>query len=409
MNITTIAPSYSFKSTKKDKTAFNNIPVSKKPLLAYQSMHEIQPYGNFSSLGENIANSITSIKEGVINIKDNIYAKIAAQKLKMQRKIIDKKVKDLNKQHSILKNKQDTLTQEQLLHSINKIFKDAHLKIAPMNFKNVTNEELLNFFEQYIQYYSINGKDALINASITQARAENMREKVMADIMKELKKGADYYTTPKIREHLTASLVPIAPNKNLTNISQYIDEIKTTYITYRENSEKINNLLDAFRELSKNYFTEAGDKLQDTLNLKKDNLYRILERIPVIGIIPKGFRIHEQYSMIKTMLQDYAAVTECYLQNGANPVMVEYSKQYDIIIDYIKTVLPKFKKQENIQLLESMIDKINTAKEKKDMVYKNLVKIFLVKGTKLTKACKQIKTKEQIELALKLASSLLKC
>ena len=109
------------------------------------------------------------------------------------------------------------------------------------------------------------------------------------------------------------------------------------------------------------------------------------------------------------MLQDYAAVTECYLQNGANPVMVEYSKQYDIIIDYIKTVLPKFKKQENIQLLESMIDKINTAKEKKDMVYKNLVKIFLVKGTKLTKACKQIKTKEQIELALKLASSLLKC
>ncbi len=391
MNIR-INPQSHFTANKKSNAPPKDIPFTNTPLTAnYMKVKDPIEEG-FTQIGENIAQGIADT--------------ITTQKTKWQKAKIAKKVKVLNSNLAELSAQQNIFTENQLLNNINQAFQKVRLKITPMNFKDVTKEELLKFLKYYIEYYSVNGKDALIKASLEQTQAENMRSNVINDIITSLKKGAASYTTPTIRELLTTSLNPLNLNKNLENSEQYIEGIKNVYKIHLENSEKINNLLEAFRDLSKNYFTKTSSKLEEIMNLKQESLYKYLERIPKVGIIPKGFRVKEQHEMIKAMLLDYADATECYIKNGADPIIVQYSKQHKDFTEYLNSIIPEFKHEENIQAIRNMIENINKTNKNRNTVYNNLLKIYIGKGSKLKTACKQIKTKGKIELGAKLITTL---
>ena len=397
-----------FTAKNKNKHKSRHIPLSKKPIISCYNpkLYENPIQRGLEAFAKNLAIGIADVQNLLEQGKNKISLNINSQIQKWEKAVIKHKVQKLNTKLNTLQSQKNTITTNNLLNRINGSFYDVNLKITPMNFQNVTNDELFNFFNLYIQYYAQNGKNALIKASKEQALAEKERSKVIDEITQSLRKGPEHYTTKEMRTNLTTTLTPVNPKNNLENSAQYIDEIKAIYKIHSDNSEKINKLLESFRELSKNYFTETSGKLQNILDLKKDTPYKYLEKIPKVGILPRMFRVKEQYKMIKNMLLDYADASQCYIEKGTQPTMTEYFNQNKIISDYIKSTQTKFKDANNTQILQSMLEKLNNISEKKDAVYKNLLNIYANKGVKLTKACKQIKTKGKIELGTKLVSIL---
>ena len=376
-----------------------NIPYIKMPIVANHSLYKESNSEGILSVLQDKYNQLVKVKQKIIvKLKDN-------KEKKRQEKVI-KNINSLNNQYLLLL-QQENIDSEELLNKINQSYSNLKINIVPMTFSGLTREEMLEVYKNSIQYYSKNGEQALIEKTRELTRSEEQREIVLDEIFKLLHKDIEYYVSSEIAKKLTTTLHPISPNKNLESSEELSGEIKNIYKIFQVNSEKVNNLLLSFRALSKNYFTVTADNIEEVLNLKKGNLCALLERVPLAGLLPKAFRVKEQCKAIDILLENYKNITDAYVQNGTQKVMLEYFNQYQIVIDYLKSVLPKFEKAGNIQLLNTITEDITDSYEKKVEVYKNLLNIYSNKGLKIEKAGAKIKKNAKIELAFKYVSTLL--
>ena len=376
-----------------------NIPYIKTPIVANHSLYKESNSEGILSVLQDKYNQLVKVKQKIIvKLKDN-------KEKKRQEKVI-KNINSLNNQYLLLL-QQENINSEELLNKINQSYSNLKINIVPMTFSGLTREEMLEVYKNSIQYYSKNGEQALIEKTRELTKSEEQRKIVLDEIFKLLHKDIEYYVSSEIAKKLTTTLHTISPNNNLESSEELSGEIKNIYKIFQVNSEKVNNLLLSFRALSKNYFTVTADNIEEVLNLKKGNLCALLERVPLAGLLPKAFRVKEQCKAIDILLENYKNITDAYVQNGTQKVMLEYFNQYQIVIDYLKSVLPKFEKAGNIQLLNTIIEDITDSYEKKVEVYKNLLNIYSNKGLKIEKAGAKIKKNAKIELAFKYVSTLL--
>ena len=168
---------------------------------------------------------------------------------------------------------------------------------------------------------------------------------------------------------------------------------------YLDNSVDVEPAMLIFKELSRNYFVQAGKSMKEIFDLKNDTATKWLERIPKIGLITKALRVKDQIKLSKCVLKDYEDISKKYVQNGIMPIFNHYEEGYKTIEKYI--VEHSAKTDEYKEYTNSYLKKIKEAREKRIKTNNKMLDIFATNGYNLVKSCDKVKKDGSKELIKK--------
>jgi hypothetical protein len=155
-----------------------------------------------------------------------------------------------------------------------------------------------------------------------------------------------------------------------------------------------------FDEIIKNYFTINASKLQEIYEIENNKTIKILERVPKLGIIPKGLRVFEQWNLANCITKDFKDVTDKHVYMGIHRIAKKYDEQFKNILDFAQKHKGKFSKN-NDYFIESMIEMIRHIHYDREKVYSILYDRFITGGSNIKKICQKTKVRGGASLARK--------
>ncbi len=181
---------------------------------------------------------------------------------------------------------------------------------------------------------------------------------------------------------------------------KYISNLNKLCESFFINSKILDNSISGFNIIVKNFFAKSSIKLKEIFNLQNDKKIKWLERIPKLGIIPKGLRVYEQNSLANCIVKDFKEITKNQVENEMHVAIREFQWQYRTIADYINRHKDKFDNDTN-KYSKIMLNKLESCKEKRMKTYGSIFDIFSSGGCNVKNICNQIKTKGIISLTQK--------
>lgn len=369
----------------------------RKPPLENNFLHFPKPV--FKQ--ENSVSIFGSIKE---TIKDTIKVcfKTKEEKLKEACLFLTEHSKKIFSNRKIL-------TIERLEESITKSYSKVGIKVPQIHYVNASKEEIIEIFRQNIEYLSQNGVKEFKSYLKIQEEEELSRPALFAVAMATVGgTSLDAYLDEYLKKKLTCSLKQLELDEQFLkrkNPSEYREIVLNNLKSYEQNVKATTELLDAFNTMSKKYFARTGQRIEEIMNFKLCGLPRMVEALPTLGIIPKGFRICEQQQLLKKLMDDYREITKLYLKEGVTPVMSEFSEQSEMLSMYLEDVRNNLRGDD--EYLNKKIEEVSKIKESRNIVYKNLFMFFANGGLNIEKLEKQLVYRNVGEFALKLVTSIM--
>ncbi len=223
------------------------------------------------------------------------------------------------------------------------------------------------------------------------------REEMMVDLEHTFKKGAASYLP-----HIYAEPFNVRELKEIRKpdkIKSYKKELAGMAQTFMENSCKVEDGMEVFNKLSKNYFTQAAKSVKEIYDIKSDGANQLLERIPKLGIIPKTLRVKEQTRLTRCVLGDFKDISDKYVAKGLKPYLQKYNKQYGQIQEFVdEHWFRAFFYRRYTKRIMQKVDEVRIHRLKSQAT---LLNAFAANGANLSKMCKSIEHSGKVEIAKK--------
>ncbi len=367
----------------------------RKPPLENNFLHLPKPV--FKQ--ENSVSIFGSIKE---TIKDTIKVcfKTKEEKLKEACLFLTEHSKKIFSNRNIL-------TIERLEESITKSYSKVGIKVPQIHYVNASKEEIIEIFRQNIEYLSQNGVKEFKNYLKIQEAEELSRPALFAVAMASVGGNSpDAYVDEDLKRRLTCFLSDLQLDEKFLkekNPSQYRENVLSNLKTYEWNTKQITDLLEAFKTMSKRYFTRSGQRIEEIMNHELNGIPRVVEMAPILGIIPKGFRILEQKQLLNELMDDYKEITSLYVKDGVAPIMLKFSEQSQELNIYLEDVKKNLKGDD--EYLNKKIEEISKISELRNQAYKQLFEFYSMGALNIEKLEKQIEMKTAVEFSVKLVVS----
>lgn len=212
------------------------------------------------------------------------------------------------------------------------------------------------------------------------------------------RKGAKYYADDEDNNNIKkCQLNEIIPDYSKTG-RNYRKELKRLCKLYLQNSKIIEDPINSFHHIMKNYFDRAKNNIEEIFELKESLPFYISEKIPYVGIFPKSIRFIDEVNLTRCILQDFEEITYNYIQHGIQPVMNKYGEQYNTIVDFTKKA--NYSKLD-IKYTQILLKIIQNAKAARVKTYAKLYENFVKGGQAIKNICNNVKIKDGTSLAVK--------
>ena len=188
--------------------------------------------------------------------------------------------------------------------------------------------------------------------------------------------------------------------KEYNDCVQFQKELERICKIFISNSKKIEEPMQNFDEIIKNYFRINASKLQEIYEIENNTITKVFERIPKLGIIPKGLRVFEQWNLANCITKDFKDVMDKHVYRGIHQVAKKYDEQFKYILDFAQKHNGKFSKN-NDYFIESMLGVTKQVYNEREKVYSILYDRFITGGSNIKKICQKTKTRGGASLAKK--------
>jgi len=276
------------------------------------------------------------------------------------------------------------------------------------NFENMLNkyksmfepQDILPDMSEFDNYHGLSKESIKQLSNILCTRIEH--QKNIIDLKARYCRGSRGYSSDDDDDRLKRSeLHQIKPDYNI-NSRNYKKELKRLCMLYLQNAKIIEEPINSFNNVSKNFFQKAKKNLEEIAAAKKHWLHKT-EMIPYLGIIPKSIRVADQFNLTRCILSDFEDITENYVKNGIHPIMKKFVKQYDDIVQFTKH---RKLTERDKQYTKKLLNVIENAKTKRVKTYSVLYSNFVKGGLAIQNTCKNIRLKDGISCVLKTAKLL---
>lgn len=384
------------------------IPQVEKPILAnfeplrlYKKQHSESKSKNlFSELADTISSTVQSVSETIVQ------APIVVAKLSQE------VVNAVEITTTVVSSPVQTA---QTLVELKKMEEARALEQQRLLEEERVATELLNLRKEFedlkLEYNRVFGARAetltlpllltplMAREKVSLVRAKIAHEKMLQDLESVYTKGADYFCPNIISKIKYFSFYRIEPDEKM----DYKTELKYICERYLKNSSDLEPALKEFNEIIKNFYTHAGACMKEIFDLKKDKFNRIFEHFPVVGIIPKAIRIDEQLRLSKCVLRDYKDVSEIFVENGILSILDKYSKQYEVIKNYVEKSKNRFDYDEDYT--KKWLNKIKEAGKMRTDVSSKMLNVYGKNGYNLKSSIEKVENDGTKELTMKAAMS----
>lgn len=371
--------------------------VHKKP-IPYQSTPQVCYLEKFlqpQSAVRSKTGFFSGLKEAIVEVKKTVVAsakKVAETvKFSMQAALETAKTTEEN---TILKN---TVTTEEALTSIVNIEK---LKETRKNYEDLC-VRYVGLFGQEPEVMTISHSKIATLTELKKCIATITpiieREEMMVSLEHEFKKGASAYLPHKfIKPFNIKELKEICLSEGG---KPYKKELAGMAQIFIENSCRVDDSMENFNQLSKNYFSEAVKSVKEIYNIKSDGSNKLLERIPKLGIIPKILRVNEQTRLTRCVISDFCDISQQYVEKGLKPYLQKYNNQYEQIQKFVEK--HKMSTFLNYRYTNRVMQKVDEIRKHRLETQIKLLNSFAANGANLSKMCKSIERSGEVEIAKK--------
>lgn len=194
-----------------------------------------------------------------------------------------------------------------------------------------------------------------------------------------------------------SSLRKISPNYNKKG-SQYREELMRLCKLYLKNSKIIEPKIEEFNSTTKNFLDTAKSNIEKIYELKKDPKFKITEKVPYIGIVPKAVRFVDNINLTRCILKDFEEITKKYIQQGTHIDITEYGKQFNKIVKYAKS---QNLSEEDKKYTEAILRLVQKAKTTRMETYTKVYKNFTDGGKAIRNICYNIRIKDAVGMTMK--------
>lgn len=362
------------------------IPTVDKPIVAYMQKTKMRGFQFFelkealSDIKDSLSSTFESVKESVISAKSAIQDKV-------------EKTTEVTAKVALTVMEQTKTTPEALKHALElkektQLMQEFHTLYS--NYKNLLGNNAIKIeMNHYLTLAEMKEKIAFL-------QKEYDYEKTIRDLEDVYKKGADYFcpNSPSIIKSF--NFEKIEPN----NEKEYKNELKRLCTIFIENSSDLEQALLEFKKIIKNYFNHAGISLKEILELKHENFNKISERLPIVGVVPKGIRVKDQVKLTNLVYSDFEEIADIYVQKGIMNIISKYAKQYETIKAFANN---KKREDYDAEYTEKWLNKLKEARNIRTDVSKLMLDIYAKNGYNLKKSCDKVKNSGYKDMAIKVA------
>lgn len=261
---------------------------------------------------------------------------------------------------------------------------------------------------EFNHYYKLNL--VALKALMPVITACIQHQEIINTLKQKFRKGGDSYPNNQDKSDLqTTWLEEIQLNQipnNKKRRHNFKKELIRIHKIYIENSKKVEKPISAFNHVTKTFFDNAKNSLQEIYDIKKKWYYRYLEKIPKLGLIPRAVRVTGQVNLTRCIMKDYREVTNKYAVSGLAPIMKKYSKQSDTIKKFVNRY-EHYLEKDDLAFVEQTLQNIENIKKQRLNAYKKLFDLFAKGGCNISNICTNIRLREGIGLLKKAAVTFL--
>ncbi len=266
--------------------------------------------------------------------------------------------------------------------------------------KLFSSDEMLPDFSHFESYNTLSLEP--LQLLLNDLNLDIKRQKNIINIKRKITEGPDgYYSGPAGNGNIECDLqhISLIDYSNRSS-KKYINNLNKLCNAFFTNSKILDTGISGFNIITKNFFAKSSVKLQEIFDLQNDKKIKWLERIPKLGIIPKGLRVYEQHSLANCITKDFKNITKTVIEPKMHQTIKEYQEQYQIISDYIERHKNKFDNNTN-RYSKIMLKKMKTCKEKRIKTYETVFNSFSSGGCNIKNICNRVKAKGIISLVQK--------
>ena len=261
-------------------------------------------------------------------------------------------------------------------------------------------DEMQPNFSHYENYITLQLES--LQLLLKELSSDIERQQKIINIKKIITEGADGYNDGPGGNGSTSCRLQYLSLIDYSNKSskKYISNLDKLCNTFFLNSKILDDGLNGFNIITKNFYAKSSVKLKEIFDLQNNKKIKWLERIPKLGIIPKGLRVYEQHSLANCIIKDFKNITKTHIDKEIHKTIKEYQEQYKLLTDYIDRHKDKFDKNTN-NYSKIILKKLKNCHEKRIKTYSTIFNNFSTGGCNIKNICNQIKTKGIISLATK--------
>ena len=299
-------------------------------------------------------------------------------------------------------------------YKYNKIYKNIQLNNLQEKFERDLNK-YKNLFEiedmkpNFVKYNLFKGLSYKNLAALhTLLLSDIKRQQNLLNVKRTMKQGADGYNGRNggcsDAKFVLEDICPRHPKYD--NCKNYQEELKRLCKIYIDNSKNFELPLKNFNEIIKNFFARNSKKLQEIYDIQNDKVIKTLEKIPKLGIIPKGLRIYEQWNLANCITKDFRVVTDKHVYYGIHPAALKYNEQYNTILNFAEKHRTAFS-ENNALFTDEMLKIIEKNHSEREKVYTKLYDRFITGGCNMKKICQKTKLRGGADIAKKTVLTLI--
>ena len=135
----------------------------------------------------------------------------------------------------------------------------------------------------------------------------------------------------------------------------YQSKLNRMWTAFLNKSKSIEAPILDFHNVSTKFFNRSKKNIEEIFELKEKWYYKYLEKVPKLGLVPKAIRVTEQVNLTRCIMKDYREITDKYVQNGINPVISEYNRQFLEIEKFIKNNINSLEYDDKCTFLSRLI------------------------------------------------------